>query len=60
MIINSSNEWGKLKSIVVGSATHANWPSNDPVFALESAADMKIYLDKMADLAQVQTRFFAP
>ena len=30
------------------------------VFALESAADMKIYLDKMADLAQVQTRFFSP
>lgn len=36
MIINSSNEWGKLRSIVVGSATHANWPSTDPVFALES------------------------
>lgn len=37
MIINSSNEWGKLRSVVVGSATHANWPSTDPVFALESA-----------------------
>ena len=36
MIINSSNEWGKLRSVVVGSATHANWPSADPVFALES------------------------
>ena len=36
MIINSSNEWGKLRSIVVGSATGANWPSTDPVFALES------------------------
>lgn len=36
MIINSNNEWSKLKSIVVGSATHANWPSTDPVFALES------------------------
>ena len=36
MIINSSNEWGKLKSVVVGSATGANWPSDDPVFALES------------------------
>jgi N-dimethylarginine dimethylaminohydrolase len=36
MKISSSNEWGKLKSVVVGSATHANWPSNDPVFALES------------------------
>lgn len=36
MKISSSNEWGKLKSVVVGSATNANWPSNDPVFAQES------------------------
>lgn len=36
MKISSSNEWGKLKSVVVGSATNANWPSTDPVFALES------------------------
>lgn len=35
MKISSNNEWGKLKSIVVGSATNANWPSNDPVFAKE-------------------------
>jgi N-dimethylarginine dimethylaminohydrolase len=35
MKISSSNEWGKLRSIVVGSATHANWPSNDPVFSQE-------------------------
>jgi N-dimethylarginine dimethylaminohydrolase len=35
MKISTSNEWGKLKSVVVGSATNANWPSNDPVFALE-------------------------
>lgn len=35
MKISSSNEWGKLKSIVVGSATHANWPSNDSVFSQE-------------------------
>jgi len=35
MIINSYNEWDPLKSIVVGSATSANWPSNDPVFSLE-------------------------
>lgn len=35
MKLASSNEWGKLKSIVVGSATHANWPSNDPVFSQE-------------------------
>lgn len=36
MIINSTNEWGKLRSVVVGSATNANWPSTDPVFAEES------------------------
>jgi len=35
MKISSSNEWGKLKSVVVGSASHANWPSTDPVFAEE-------------------------
>jgi N-dimethylarginine dimethylaminohydrolase len=35
MKIRSSNEWGKLKSIIVGSATHANWPSTDPVFSQE-------------------------
>lgn len=35
MKINSNNEWGKLRSVVVGSATHANWPSTDPVFAEE-------------------------
>jgi scyllo-inosamine-4-phosphate amidinotransferase 1 len=34
--MNSYNEWDPLKEIVVGSATNANWPSNDPVFALES------------------------
>ena len=37
MIISSNNEWGKLRSVVVGSATHANWPSTDPVFAQEGA-----------------------
>jgi len=35
MKIDSSNEWGKLRSVVVGTATHANWPSGDPVFAEE-------------------------
>jgi scyllo-inosamine-4-phosphate amidinotransferase 1 len=34
--IHSHNEWDKLRSIVVGSATNANWPTNDPVFAEES------------------------
>ena len=36
MKIDSSNEWSKLRSVVVGSAANANWPSNDPVFAEES------------------------
>ena len=34
--IHSHNEWDQLREIVVGSATHANWPSNDPVFSKES------------------------
>jgi len=33
--IYSRNEWDPLKSIIVGSARHANWPTNDPVFAQE-------------------------
>jgi scyllo-inosamine-4-phosphate amidinotransferase 1 len=36
MIISSYNEWDPLKSIVVGSARGANWPSDDPVFAVEA------------------------
>jgi scyllo-inosamine-4-phosphate amidinotransferase 1 len=36
MIISSYNEWDSLKSIVVGSARGANWPSDDPVFAVEA------------------------
>jgi N-dimethylarginine dimethylaminohydrolase len=35
-MISSYNEWSPLKRIIVGSATDANWPVNDPVFALES------------------------
>ena len=31
----SSNEWDRLRTVVVGSATGANWPSQDPVFARE-------------------------
>jgi scyllo-inosamine-4-phosphate amidinotransferase 1 len=31
----SVNEWDPLETIVVGSATHANWPTTDPVFAEE-------------------------
>jgi scyllo-inosamine-4-phosphate amidinotransferase 1 len=32
MRILSSNEWDPLKSIIVGSATNANWPVNCPDF----------------------------
>lgn len=35
-MISSVNEWSQLKKIVVGSATDANWPVNDPVFSKES------------------------
>ena len=34
-MIDSRNEWDPLESIIVGSATHANWPTSDPVFAEE-------------------------
>ncbi len=36
MKIHSHNEWSRLREIVVGTATNANWPSDDPVFAKES------------------------
>ena len=36
MKIYSYNEWDTLREIVVGDASRANWPSNDPVFAQES------------------------
>lgn len=35
MKIHSDNEWDPLREIVVGSTNHANWPTNDPVFAQE-------------------------
>jgi scyllo-inosamine-4-phosphate amidinotransferase 1 len=34
-MINSRNEWDPLQAIMVGSATNANWPTSDPVFAQE-------------------------
>ena len=36
-MIDSRNEWDPLEAIVVGSATNANWPSTDPVFAEEGS-----------------------
>ena len=35
-MINSINEWDPLEKIIVGSATGANWPMTDPVFADEA------------------------
>jgi glycine amidinotransferase/scyllo-inosamine-4-phosphate amidinotransferase 1 len=34
-MINCRNEWDPLEKIIVGSASHANWPATDPVFAEE-------------------------
>jgi scyllo-inosamine-4-phosphate amidinotransferase 1 len=34
-LMYSVNEWDPLEEIVVGTATHANWPVTDPVFAEE-------------------------
>ena len=36
MKISSRNEWDPVRTIIVGSARHANWPTQDPVFARES------------------------
>ena len=35
-MIYSQNEWDKLRTCIVGDATHANWPVHDPIFKLES------------------------
>jgi glycine amidinotransferase/scyllo-inosamine-4-phosphate amidinotransferase 1 len=35
-MINSVNEWDPLEAIVIGEASHANWPTKDPVFSTES------------------------
>lgn len=37
MKISSYNEWDKIQTVIVGSATHANWPTTDPVFSQESS-----------------------
>lgn len=39
-MIYSTNEWGKLKKVVVGDATHANWPVLDPVFRREAESSL--------------------
>jgi N-dimethylarginine dimethylaminohydrolase len=35
-MISSHNEYGTLRKIIVGDATHANWPQHDPVFRAEA------------------------
>lgn len=35
-MISSYDEYSTLKKIVVGDATHANWPQHDPVFRSEA------------------------
>ena len=35
-MISSCNEWGRLRRVVVGDATWANWPVNDPVYRREA------------------------
>jgi scyllo-inosamine-4-phosphate amidinotransferase 1 len=35
-MIDSRNEWDPLEKIIVGSASYANWPMQDPVFAEEA------------------------
>jgi glycine amidinotransferase/scyllo-inosamine-4-phosphate amidinotransferase 1 len=35
-MIDSRNEWDPLEAIIIGSATNANWPMTDPVFAEEA------------------------
>ena len=40
VMIDSRNEWDPLEEIVVGSATNANWPMTDPVFAEEARTSL--------------------
>ena len=39
-MIDTRNEWDPLEAIVVGSATAANWPMTDPVFAEEARTSL--------------------
>ena len=39
-MIDSCNEWDPLEAIVVGTATGANWPMTDPVFAEEARTSL--------------------
>jgi scyllo-inosamine-4-phosphate amidinotransferase 1 len=50
-MISSYNEYGTLKRIVVGDATHANWPVQDPVF--RSEADRTLWKDSPLPMGPV-------
>jgi glycine amidinotransferase/scyllo-inosamine-4-phosphate amidinotransferase 1 len=39
-MIDSRNEWDPLEAIIVGTATGANWPMTDPVFAEEARTSL--------------------
>ena len=39
-MISSLNEWDPLEAIIVGTATNANWPMTDPVFAEEARTSL--------------------
>lgn len=36
MKVHSYNEWDTLREIIVGTATHANWSTTDPIWAREN------------------------
>lgn len=40
MKVSSHNEWDKLKSVVVGTASGANWPTLDPTFSVNWEATL--------------------
>jgi len=40
LMIDSRNEWDPIEAIVVGTATGANWPMTDPVFAEEARTSL--------------------
>jgi len=40
MKISSYNEWDSLREIVVGTATNANWPGQDPVYQSEKGTTL--------------------
>jgi N-dimethylarginine dimethylaminohydrolase len=35
MKLSTYNEWDSLRHVIVGDATHANWPTTDPIFLAE-------------------------